>query len=1438
MNTSRLSSPLCLRIVGILLVGVLMAFGIGASAASGEDIINSKLPIKSAAEVDYPPFSIANENGRADGFSVELLRAALAAMGREVTFRTGPWDEVKTWLVNGQVQVLPLVGRTPEREQLFDFSFPYMSLHGAIVVRMDTTGIHDLEDLRGRAVAVMKGDNAEEFLRRKDNGIEIHTTATFVEALQDLSKGRYDAVVIQRLVALRLIQEAGLKNLKVVDKPVPGFRQDFCFAVHEGDRDTLALLNEGLAIVMADGTYRHLHSKWFAALELPTNRRIVVGGDYNYPPFEFLDKKGHPSGFTVDLTKAIAKEMGLDIDIRLGPWSETVAGLEKGDIDAIQGMFYSSDRDLKFDFSQPYFINHYVSLVRKGAGKPPASVEELAGKRIVVQKGDVIYDYLKKHGLENQVSTVETQGDVIRELSEGKYDCALAVRITSLYFIEKQGIKNLEFGHRPFWVEEYCYAVPQGHKALLAQLSEGLKVLEESGEYRRIYEKWLGMYEEKPTDLISILKYVTIVIVPLLILLLAVLLWSWSLRKQVALRTTELRESEEQYRLLAENTLDVIWTMNLDLEFTYINPSVFEMTGFTPEEWIGTKLPDHCDQANFELMAQIIANEMAKGTDSSGVIFETQMLDKAGNAFPVEIHGKVIFDETGRPNGLQGITRNISERQQAERNLRRSEAMMNAAQRISKIGGWEFDIDKHEMFWTDETYRIHDFNPGDFRQGGQELIEWSIQCYYEEDRSRIRKAFERCVSTGEPYELECRFTTLKGRHLWIRTAGQAIMDGDSIIKVYGNIQDITETRVAEEHLRIQNDFIRTILDNLPIGLAVNSLENGEVTYLNKKFTEIYGWPVEELMNVEAFFQKVYPDPEYRRVLQTRVMKDIESGDPERMQWENIEATGKDGTTRIISAKNIPLFEQNVMISTVQNVTKRYMAEIALQESEKQFRLLVESSPDAIYVQADGRFAYLNQATVRLFEAQSSDELVGTSILDRIHPEYRGKVRDRVQRLHHEKIAAPLNEEVCLKMDGSPVNVEVTSVPINYEGRDGALVFVRDISERMEREKAHRHLQEQFAQAQKMESVGRLAGGVAHDFNNMLSVIIGYSELALDKPDLEKTIRSDISEILKAAKRASEVTRQLLAFARRQTIAPKILDLNEAVEKMLKMLRRLIGEDIDLAWMPGLGLWPVKIDPTQVDQIMANLCVNARDAIEDVGKVTIETKNISIDQAYCDAHAGFIPGEYVMLAVSDDGIGMDSNVLNKIFEPFFTTKGVGKGTGLGMATVYGTVKQNNGFINIYSEPGKGTTIKIYLPREIGQSVKTAGEGESKVPASQGETVLLVEDDNAILNLGRMILERLDYKVLAALTPSQAIELAEKHPGKIDLLITDVVMPEMNGRELAEQLQSRFSDLKVLYMSGYTANVIAHRGVLEEGVFFIPKPFSRQDLAAKVREVLES
>ncbi len=396
----------------------------------------------------------------------------------------------------------------------------------------------------------------------------------------------------------------------------------------------------------------------------------------------------------------------------------------------------------------------------------------------------------------------------------------------------------------------------------------------------------------------------------------------------------------------------------------------------------------------------------------------------------------------------------------------------------------------------------------------------------------------------------------------------------------------------------------------------------------------------------------------------------------------------------------------------------------------------------------------------------------------------------------------------------------------------------DITERVQAERRHARLEEQLRLSQKMEAVGRLAGGVAHDFNNMLGVILGHAEFALAALDPRSPLVADLAEIRRAAERSADLTRQLLAFARKQTIAPVALELNQAVASALKMLRRLLGEDIDLAWAPGADAGAVLMDPTQLDQILANLCLNARDAIEGAGRIAIQTGRRVLDDAASAALPGTAPGAYAVLRVQDSGRGMDEATLARLFEPFFTTKVLGRGTGLGLSTVHGIVTQNHGHIGVTSAPGQGTIFEILLPA-AGPAEQAAGAAPVRPAPERGrETILLVEDEPAILRVGQRMLERLGYTVVPAATPGEALELARRHPGEIDLLMTDVVMPEMNGRDLARNLQSLFPGLRRLFMSGYTADVIAHHGVLGEGVHFLQKPFSQAELAARVRAALDA
>jgi len=633
---------------------------------------------------------------------------------------------------------------------------------------------------------------------------------------------------------------------------------------------------------------------------------------------------------------------------------------------------------------------------------------------------------------------------------------------------------------------------------------------------------------------------------------------------------------------------------------------------------------------------------------------------------------------------------------------------------------------------------------------------------------------------------------------------------------------LLEKAIAGEAMQDSEKRYRRLFESAKDGILILDAETGKVVDANPFLLKLLGYPYDAICGQYIWELGVFKDIAASK----EAFKTLQ--DNEYIRYDDLPLETLDRRPIAVEfVSNVYLVDHSKVIQcNIRDITahKKATAE------RKRLMAAVEQSGEVIVItDAQGNIQFVNPAFERT-TGYTREESMGQN--SRILKS--GKQDDSFYRNLWVTISGGktwTGRILNKRKDGTLYTEETTISPVR-DLLDQIVNYVavkRDITEQL-------RLVAQFQQAQKMEAVGLLAGGVAHDFNNMLTVILGYTELAMIEVDKSLPLHANLDEIYKAAKRSEDITRQLLAFARKQTIIPVVLDLNQAVESMLKMLRRLIGEDIDLAWLPLASPCPVKMDPVQVDQILANLCVNARDAITDVGKVTIETGNAVFDETYGASHFGFVEGAYVMLAVSDDGCGMDKETLSQIFEPFFTSKGVGQGTGLGLSTVHGIVKQNNGFINVYSEAGKGTTFRIYLPRYAGQTGVSPHEGAAEIPLGRGETLLVVEDEPALLTMAKMMLGNLGYRILAADTPGEAIRLAEEYGSEIKLLITDIVMPEMNGRELAERLQSLYPGINILFMSGYTANVSVHWGELDEGVNFIQKPFSMRDMAVKVREVL--
>jgi two-component system, cell cycle sensor histidine kinase and response regulator CckA len=886
----------------------------------------------------------------------------------------------------------------------------------------------------------------------------------------------------------------------------------------------------------------------------------------------------------------------------------------------------------------------------------------------------------------------------------------------------------------------------------------------------------------------------------------------------------ERREAQEEIRATLYGLGDGVIATDSAGRVTRMNPVAEALTGWREAQALGTPHTEVFRILNEETRAKVedpVERVLREGK-VVGLANHTLLIARDGSERPIADSGAPILNEKGEIAGVVLVFRDQTEERQYLYKLKASE------KRFRQISSTISDLAYSCNTENGDVYVI------DWMVGAAEKITG-----YSIDEIKTRRCWRFLVvdedlplfqehivglPPGSTGSCELRIRNKSGEIVWLASVAQCVgqfdVPGRSVL--YGALIDVTKRKLAEEALRDSEKWMKSVFRVAPTGIGV--VKDRMIVDVNPRICEMTACSREELIGSSA--RIFYPAQEdYEYVGKEKYLQISRQGTGTvETRWIK-----KDGTIIdvLLSSTPIDLHDLSRGVTfTATDISKRKRAE----EELRKLSMAVEQSPASVMIaDLQGNIEYVNPRFTEV-TGYTLDEVLGrnmgilrsgeTSI-----EEYRTLLETITSGgewhgVFHNK-----------KKDGALFWERASISPIRDPS--GAITHFIAVKEDITAQKT---LEDQLRQAQKLESVGRLAGGVAHDFNNMLAVIMGRTEVAIMKADPSQPIFKDLQEILKAAQRSTDLVRQLLAFARQQTVAPRVMDLNEVVSGVTKMLQRLIGEEIDLIWNPGKDLWQVKIDASQVDQLLANLAVNARDAIAGVGSLTIETENMVLDEAYCANNAESAPGEYVLLAVSDNGCGMNRETLASIFEPFFTTKGPGCGTGLGLSTVYGIVKQNEGFINVYSEPDQGTTFKIYLPRFSAEPSGTLLEKEVRPVPVGTETVLLVEDEAAILDLGRIMLEGLGYTVVTAKAPGEALLFAAEHSGPIHLLITDVVMPEMNGRELAELLTAGRPGLKCLYMSGYTADIIAHRGVLDEGVNFVQKPFSMRDLAKKVREAL--
>ena len=648
---------------------------------------------------------------------------------------------------------------------------------------------------------------------------------------------------------------------------------------------------------------------------------------------------------------------------------------------------------------------------------------------------------------------------------------------------------------------------------------------------------------------------------------------------------------------------------------------------------------------------------------------------------------------------------------------------------------------------------------------------------------------------------------------------------------------IVWNRTLQIAVRLRTDELKEAQSRLSVAMTHGKVGTWEYRpetdqFITSGMNELMGYSEQELGNTFNGWLKHVTDPVDQQAITSelkRVMK-LRSGSFEvEHRFKH-----KDGAVRWLFSQGMLVVDKHndnmILQGASTDITHIKETEQTLRSSEEKFAHAFHSSPDALGISrlSDGRFLEVNEG----FLSMTGYAL--TDIIDKTVSELGLYVDIELQKTIFTRLIQTKSlrdEEVLFKRkDGNVFTGLISGSIIELEREPCALIIIRDITEK-------RRLQEQLLQSQKQEGIGRLAGGIAHDFNNLLTAIIGYGELSLTQLPDSNPVRPHLKQILQASERASGLTRQLLAFARKQIIAPQIVNINDLTMKMDQMLRRMLGEDIEMVTRQAANLPLVKVDPGQIEQVIMNMVINSRDAMPSGGKIILETSRVELDETYQSLHQDALPGVYVQISVTDSGSGISKDALPYIFEPFFTTRAVGKGTGLGLSTCYGIVRQNGGSISVYSEEGHGTTFRVYLPISQEQIIQEI-QKPAEVPARGNEVILAVEDEPLVRQLMKRIMVMQGYHVITAESGMEALELAEAYEGKIDMLLTDVIMPRMSGKQLADRMIMIRPDIKILYVSGYTENSVVQHGILEAGIAFLPKPYTPHTLAQKVRETLDA
>ncbi len=936
-----------------------------------------------------------------------------------------------------------------------------------------------------------------------------------------------------------------------------------------------------------------------------------------------------------------------------------------------------------------------------------------------------------------------------------------------------------------------------------------------------------------------------------------------------------MNNNDQEFTSILQNVINGVIGLDQQALITYMNRTAERLIGQRLERVVGSSLDDLLkliDLDTGEPFPKSLSQVLLAG-EIDGFVRTAKLEAEEGALFEIDPNSHVVVDEKGKSRSAILMFYKADERELWDKSIFASELKFRDLLVNIQEGIWVIDRDANVVFVNPKMAQMMGYRPG-------EIIGKNIFSFMSEHGKLIENGSALEPGNVMSKHLYFEFTRKDGKVIVINVRTSPITDEDeNYTGAIACVSDVTDQVNTENALHFQmrmkellsdissqfiscshdeiDDAIDQALEKIARftgadrsyifllskdGAVVNNTHEWCVDGIEPQIELNQAIPVDEFPFIKKviYEDKIFNVPDiYKLPIDAeKEKKEFEKGDIKSLIYVAMLSSGEIiGFIGFDSVKKAREWSDDIaallrMVGEVfANALAHKWADEALRESERKYRNLIEQSKDAFYLLVEGKFEIIDRAFAEMFGVTKEEvRSPNFDFYDLVAPHSRGIIdeRNRMQKQDLEKLSR--YEFTAMAKDGRHIEVEASVSYVTYKGELATQGILRDISER-------KHLEAQLRQSQKMEAVGRLAGGIAHDFNNLLTVIQGNTALAMRSLDRNDPLRHDLEQIKNAAARASNLTHQLLAFSRQQSIELRVVEINGIVKEIEKMLRRLIGENIELVTRLAEELDRVKVDIGQIEQVIVNLAVNAADAMPDGGKLLVETQNIQLDSKYAKVEPEVQPGEYVVMIISDTGFGMSEEVRAQIFDPFYTTKKIGKGTGLGLSTVYGIVKQHKGHITVYSKPGVGSTFKVYLPSVVAKSESYEDESTLEELPFGDETVLVVEDEADVRSVAVRILQQQGYTVFEAVDGHQALEFIDSLKSPIDLLLTDVIMPGMSGPELVEKLTNKWETLKVLYMSGYTADIIEHHGILKPGIPYLRKPFLPTQLVLKVRQLLD-